>query len=64
MPSRFNVPGKIGWLTMETPGYLSLLYCLYVLPKQEGIQEIPFGNIVMAGMFVCSMLRFAIFRRF
>ena len=50
--SRFNVPGKIGWAIMETPGYVVLLYCMYALPKQEGIESLPLMNWAMAGMFV------------
>ena len=52
--SRFNVPGKIGWAIMETPGYVVLLYCMYALPKQEGIESLPLMNWAMAGMFVRS----------
>lgn len=32
--SRFNLPGRIGWLTMEIPGFLTLLYHLRTLPPQ------------------------------
>ena len=52
--SRFNIPGKIAWAVMETPGYLIVLYCVYVLPEQEGIDRLPLMNWTMAGMFVCS----------
>ena len=51
-PWRYNVPGNIGWATMETPGYLTLLWLVYALPKQEGIEKLPWPNIAMAGMFV------------
>lgn len=37
---------------METPGYAVLLYCIYALPRQEGIEQLPWANKVMAGMFV------------
>ena len=50
--SRFNVPGKIGWATMEAPGFITLLYLMYSLPKQEGIESLPTVNWVMAGCFV------------
>lgn len=56
-PSRFNVPGKIGWATMEAPGFITLLYIMYSLPKQEGIESLPFVNWVMAGLFVSSVSR-------
>ena len=51
--SRFNVPGKIGWATMEAPGFITLLYIMYSLPKQEGIENLPLENWVMATCFVC-----------
>ena len=53
--SRFNVPGKIGWATMEAPGFITLLYIMYSLPKQEGIESLPLENWVMAGCFVCFL---------
>lgn len=52
--SRFNIPGKIGWATMEAPGFITLLYIMYSLPKQEEIENLPMENWVMAGCFVCS----------
>ena len=50
--SALNVPGKIGWATMEAPGFITLLYIMYSLPKQEGIASLPFMNWTMAGLFV------------
>lgn len=52
--STFNIPGKIGWATMEAPGFITLLYLMYSLPKQEGIESLPFTNWTMAGLFVSS----------
>lgn len=49
--STFNIPGKIGWATMEAPGFITLLYLMYSLPKQEGIESLPFTNWTMAGLF-------------
>lgn len=49
--SSFNVPGKIGWATMEAPGFITLLYLMYALPKQEGIGSLPFTNWTMASLF-------------
>ncbi|KAM0795089.1 3-oxo-5-alpha-steroid 4-dehydrogenase-like protein [Usnea florida] len=49
--SAFNVPGKIGWATMEAPGFITLLYLMYSLPKQEGIERLPFANWTMAALF-------------
>ena len=51
--SRFNIPGKIGWATMEAPGFINLLYIMYSLPRQEGIETLPLPNYIMAAMFVC-----------
>lgn len=53
--SRFNIPGKIGWATMEAPGPITLLYLMYSVPKQEGIDKLPTANYIMAGMFVCPI---------
>jgi len=52
--SRFNIPGKIGWFTMEAPGFLTLLYIMFNLPSELGLdwRQLPVGNWVMAGMFV------------
>jgi len=55
--SRFNVPGKIGWATMEAPAFVMLLYIMYSLPKQEEIEKLPFVNWVMAGLFVSYLSR-------
>ncbi|KAJ4986496.1 3-oxo-5-alpha-steroid 4-dehydrogenase [Stagonosporopsis vannaccii] len=50
--SRWNVPGKIGWATMESAGPITLLYIFFTLPKELGIEELPWGNWTMAGCFV------------
>lgn len=50
--SRFNLPGRIGWMTMEAPGFLSLLYMMNTLPAQHGITELPWQNKVLGGLFV------------
>lgn len=52
--SSFNIPGKIGWATMEAPGFITLLYLMFNLPKQEGIESLPFTNWTMAGLFVST----------
>jgi len=54
--SRFNIPGKIAWATMEAPGFITLLYIMYNLPKELGIAQLPWGNWIMAGCFVCALL--------
>ncbi|KAF2737330.1 3-oxo-5-alpha-steroid 4-dehydrogenase-like protein [Polyplosphaeria fusca] len=50
--SRFNIPGKIGWATMESAGFIVLLYNMFTLPSELGIEELPWGNWTMAGCFV------------
>jgi hypothetical protein len=37
---------------MEAPGFLTLLYIMLTLPKEQGIAELPWGNWTMAGLFV------------
>jgi len=50
--SRFNIDGKWGWFTMESIGFVTLLYIMYALPRELGIGELPWGNWTMAGCFV------------
>lgn len=64
--SRFNLPGRIGWLTMEAPGFLTLLYNLINLTPQanpyyhhhpsssqpDTSYSLPWQNKVLAALFV------------
>ncbi len=50
--SRLNLPGKIGWVLMETPGLLNLLYIMFTLPRLNGHESLPAENWLMAGLFV------------
>ena len=50
--SRLNIPGRIGWATMEAPGFILLLYIMYTLPQQIGLSELPGANWLMASLFV------------
>lgn len=58
--SRLNLPGRIGWLTMEAPGFLTLLYTLRTLPPQlpashyggDPDRSLPWQNKVLAALFV------------
>lgn len=50
--SKLNIPGKIGWITMEVPGFLTLLYCMYTIPKENGLAGLPWENKAMGGLFV------------
>ena len=54
--SRLNIPGKIAWITMEVPGFLIVLYIMNTLPAQLGLNELPWENKVMGGMFVSTNL--------
>ncbi|KAI9793522.1 MAG: hypothetical protein M1816_007955 [Peltula sp. TS41687] len=59
--SRLNIPGKIGWATMEMPGFITLLYIMFTLPGQAGIDHpLPWANWTMAGMFTLHYLYRAI----
>jgi hypothetical protein len=56
--SRLNLPGRIGWLTMEIPGFLTHLYHLSTLPPQQpphsysNSEGLPWQNKVLAALFV------------
>ena len=50
--SHLNIPGKIGWATMECPGFLVMLYMMFTVPATQGIQKLPLENWVLASLFV------------
>ncbi|CAI6338252.1 unnamed protein product [Periconia digitata] len=50
--SRFNISGKWGWCTMESAGFIALLYIMFTLPSELGLSSLPWGNWTMAGCFV------------
>lgn len=50
--SRFNIPGRIAWMTMESPGFLTLLYIMNTMPVQHGVTDLPWQNRVLGGLFV------------
>ena len=54
-PGKFNLPGKIAWVTMESPGFIVLLYTTYTVSAQEGITNLPWPNKLMALLFVSSI---------
>ena len=54
--SRLNLPGRIAWLTMEAPGFLTLSYIMRTLPARQGIDDLPWQNKVLAGLFVIHYL--------
>lgn len=51
--SNFNIPGRVAWMTMECPGFLTLLYVMNTLPQKVGIDDLPWQNRVLGGLFVC-----------
>jgi hypothetical protein len=50
--SRLNIPGKIAWITMESPGFLTLLYIMFTLPTKLAIDKLPWENWALASLFV------------
>lgn len=54
--SKLNLPGKWAWCIMESPSFITLLYCMYAIPKQEGLQGLPWANWTMAGMYTIHYL--------
>lgn len=52
VPSALNIPGRIAWMTMESPGFLTLLYVMRTLPQKVGVEDLPWQNRVLAGLFV------------
>lgn len=60
--SIFNLPGRIAWLTMESPGFITLIYIMRTLPVQHALAsgvkaeeidiDLPWQNKVLAGLFV------------
>jgi len=57
--SRLNIPGKIGWITMEAPGTIALLYCMSTIPT-KGITSLPPENLILGGLFAVHYLNRAI----
>ncbi|KAG6009455.1 hypothetical protein E4U21_002370 [Claviceps maximensis] len=50
--SRLNLPGRVAWMLMEAPGFMALLYMMRTLPRMHGIEDLPWQNRVLAGLFV------------
>lgn len=48
--SRLNLPGRLAWLTMECPGFITLLYIMRTLTPPD--HDLPWQNKVLAGLFV------------
>ncbi|OAR02489.1 hypothetical protein LLEC1_05566 [Akanthomyces lecanii] len=58
--SPLNIPGRIAWMTMEAPGFLTLVYIMRTLPQQHGIHDLPWQNRVLGGLFVIHYLNRAV----
>ncbi|KAM3542027.1 hypothetical protein ARSEF1564_005059 [Beauveria bassiana] len=58
--SPFNIPGRVAWMTMEAPGFLTLLYIMNTLPQEHGIDDLPWQNRVLGGLFVIHYINRAI----
>lgn len=50
--SRLNIPGKLGWFSMEVPSMIILLYTMYSLPRELGLPTLPGANWLLATLFV------------
>lgn len=50
--SAFNLPGRVAWVLMEMPGFTTVLYMMKTLPQMHGIDDLPWQNRVLAGLFV------------
>jgi len=55
-----NIPGKIAWITMEVPGFITLLYVMNTLPGQVGLSSLPWENKAMGALFVIHYIYRAI----
>ena len=44
---------------MESPGFLTLLYLMKTMPAMHGIDDLPWQNKVLAGLFVSTYLDLA-----
>ena len=56
--SMLNLPGRLGWIIMEAPGFLTLSYLVWRMPAEQGIEVLPWQNLVLAGLFVCTQHAF------
>ncbi|KAJ2907106.1 uncharacterized protein MKZ38_007621 [Zalerion maritima] len=50
--SRLNLPGRPGWILMEVPGAVTLLYTMWMVSEEKGIEDLAWQNKVLAGLFV------------
>ncbi|KAF2223331.1 3-oxo-5-alpha-steroid 4-dehydrogenase-like protein [Elsinoe ampelina] len=50
--SSLNLPGKVAWAIMETPGMAIVLYSILTIPSELGIKELPWANYTMAALYI------------
>jgi 3-oxo-5-alpha-steroid 4-dehydrogenase 1 len=52
--SRYNIPGKVGWVLGESVGPATLIYIFSTLPGELGLDArvLPWGNWTMAACYV------------
>ncbi|KAI1005046.1 hypothetical protein K3495_g3171 [Podosphaera aphanis] len=58
--SRLNLPGKFAWITMEIPGFVTVLYCMITIPRHLNLHDLPQENKIMAALFVVHYIYRAI----
>ncbi|OAA78614.1 steroid 5 alpha-reductase [Akanthomyces lecanii RCEF 1005] len=52
--SPLNIPGRIAWMTMEAPGFLTLVYIMNTLPQQHGIHDLPWPPFFLPALFMLT----------
>jgi 3-oxo-5-alpha-steroid 4-dehydrogenase 1 len=55
-PSPLNLPGRLAWFTMETPGLLIFLYTVFTLQTTP----LPLPNLILVAMFTIHYVHRAI----
>lgn len=50
--SILDLPGRWAWITMEVPGFMTLLYIMKTLPADLNLAELPWQNKLMGALFV------------
>lgn len=59
--SRYNLPGKWAWAIMEAPGFITLLYNMWALPRLLNMTDpLPWENWTMAALYTIHYLYRAI----
>jgi 3-oxo-5-alpha-steroid 4-dehydrogenase 1 len=56
--SKLYLPGRWAWLTMEVPGFMTLLYLMNTLPAELDLAELPWQNKLLGALFVLPLSLF------